>query len=178
MIAPLVNGQTLGESTLLDTNQVLRAHMIEIPATSVNAENFKGDPLGNAPAELNGYEGKFVLLNFWATWCTPCLTEMPDLNQLHKQLSPANFTVLAVAMGQEKKLIEGFVSKQNFAFPVLADPDMKISELYGVRSLPTTYLITPDRKIIGRALGPREWSEQTLTRLFAQLARQPSGDGS
>ena len=116
-----------------------------------------------------------AILNFWATWCSPCLKEMPDLDQVYQSLGPENLVVLAVSMGESRERVRKFLKKRNYSFPVMTDPEMEITRLYGVRNIPITYLVDPSGVIIGRALGPREWSEPKLLKFFRSRMNRQAG---
>ena len=116
-----------------------------------------------------------AVVNFWATWCSPCLKEMPDLDQVYQSLGPENLIVLAVSMGESRERVRKFLKKRNYSFPVMTDPEMEITRLYGVRNIPITYLVDPSGVIIGRALGPREWSEPKLLKFFRSRMNRQAG---
>ena len=156
-----------------EDQHLLRDQFIELPSTPLDAENFQGVPVNGTQSELFMYQNKFILLNFWATWCVPCLKELPDMERLHQKLSKEGLVILAVAMGEDKQKVKKFLKKHNLHFPIMADPEMEISELYGVKNLPTTFLIDRDRVIIGRALGPREWSNPDLVEFFRKKIKVP-----
>ena len=129
------------------------------PATSwLVAQNFTGKLADEKNVNLNDYSGRFVLLNFWATWCSPCLKEMPDFEEAYREIGKDKLVVLAVGMGEDTKKISKFIEKYGFSFPLLADPNLVISNLYGVKNIPVTYLIDPKGLVLGRALGIREWA--------------------
>ena len=133
------------------------------PATQwIEAHDFAGDMMDGKTVNLKDYRGRFVLLNFWATWCSPCLKEMPDLEKAYRQMGKEKLVVLAVGMGESVEKIKAFFNKYGFSFPLLADKKMEITKLYGVRNIPVTYLIDPAGIVLGRALGIRDWASPDL----------------
>ena len=133
------------------------------PATQwIEAHDFAGEMMNAKTVNLKDYRGRFVLLNFWATWCSPCLKEMPDLEKAYLQMGKEKMVVIAVGMGESVKKIETFFDKYGFTFPLLADNQMEITKLYGVKNIPVTYLIDPDGIVLGRALGIRDWASPDL----------------
>jgi peroxiredoxin len=133
------------------------------PATQwIEAHDFAGDMMDGKTVNLKDYRGRFVLLNFWATWCSPCLKEMPDLEKAYRQMGQEKLVVLAVGMGESVEKIKAFFNKYGFSFPLLADKKMEITKLYGVRNIPVTYLIDPAGIVLGRALGIRDWASPDL----------------
>ena len=146
--------------------KVLRDHQIQITHSPLQAKDFQGFAFNGAKERLSQYRGKPILLNFWASWCVPCLKEMPDMEKVHLALSKVGFVVLGVAMGEDAEKVKKFLDKYPFTFPIIADPNMEISEMYGVRNLPITYLIDSSGYIYARAIGPREWGDDRLLEYF------------
>ena len=157
---PLAQSKEAPLST--DEKKVLKKLRIT-PATQwIEAHDFAGKMMDAKSVNLQDYRGRFVLLNFWATWCSPCLKEMPDLENAYNEMGQEKLVVLAVGMGESVKKIKAFFNKYGFTFPLLADNRMKITKLYGVRNIPVTYLIDPDGVVLGRALGVRDWASPDL----------------
>ena len=145
-----------------DEKEVLKKLRIT-PATQwIEAHDFAGDLMDAKTVNLKDYRGRFVLLNFWATWCSPCLKEMPDFEKAYLQMGHDKLIVLAVGMGESIEKIKAFSNKYGFSFPLLADNKMEITKLYGVRNIPVTYMIGPDGVVLGRALGIRDWASPDL----------------
>lgn len=133
------------------------------PATAwIDAHNFAGKLPDEKTVNLKDYRGRFILLNFWATWCSPCLKEMPDFEKAYQQMGQEKLIVLAVGMGEDTKKISKFAEKYGFTFPMVADPKLEITNLYGVKNIPVTYLIDPEGVVLGRALGIRDWANPDL----------------
>ena len=96
---------------------------------------------------------KSVLVNFWATWCSYCVEEMPDLVKLQAKNEPRGFTVLGVNAGENASQAAAFIRKHGINFPVVLDEDMAVSQQYNLIGLPTSFLISSDGKIIGQYTG-------------------------
>jgi thiol-disulfide isomerase/thioredoxin len=107
--------------------------------------------------DLSDYRGKVVVLNFWATWCGPCVKEMPAFEKLADRLSNEPFALLAVNFGEKADRIEPFLKKIGVDIPVLLDPDMGTSKAWVKSGLPTTYIIDADQNIRYQVLGVMEW---------------------
>ena len=151
------------QATLADAERKLLESLRITPATIwIEAHNFAGELSDGKIVRLEDYQGRFVLLNFWATWCSPCLKEMPEFEKAFQEMGEEKLVVLAVGMGEDKIKISKFAEKYGFTYPLLADPDMEITRLYGVKNIPVTYLIDPKGVILGRALGVREWANLDL----------------
>lgn len=98
---------------------------------------------GGESITLSELRGQVVLLNFWATWCEPCVDEMPDLDQLQREQGQSHrFQILAVNMAESDEAVTAFRSRLGLALPLLLDHDIAVtSHLYSIRSLPSTILI-------------------------------------
>ena len=145
-----------------EDRKLLKSLRITPPSIWIEAHDFAGELNDGSIINLKDYHHRFVLLNFWATWCVPCLKEMPDLEKAYQQMGSKKLIVLAVGMGEDKSSISRFVEKHEFTFPMIADSTLEIARLYGVESIPITYLINPEGIIIGRALGIRDWGSPEL----------------
>jgi len=145
-----------------EDRKLLKSLRITPPSIWIEAHDFKGELKDGSIINLKDYHHRFVLLNFWATWCVPCLKEMPDLEDAYKKMGSKKLIVLAVGMGEDKRSISKFAEKHGLTFPMVADTTLEIARLYGVENIPVTYLINPDGVIIGRALGIRDWASPEL----------------
>lgn len=92
--------------------------------------------------ELNDYEGQPIIINFWATWCEPCLAEMPDLQRLYDEYTNSGLIVLGVNLGESQSDVDEWREKLSLTFPMLID-DGRIAGLYRLRTQPTTFIISP-----------------------------------
>ncbi len=102
---------------------------------------------------LNDFRGKRVLLNFWATWCGPCLDEMPVLRKVQDQWWEKGLVVLLINMGESASRVRGFVKRYALSFPMLLDPNTELFVKLDVRTLPTSLLIDSDGTIVARKVG-------------------------
>lgn len=110
------------------------------------APDFTLTNLAGEKVALSDYRGKYVVLNFWATWCPPCRKEIPDLNAFHEE-NKDEFVVLAVDLGESKEKVQQFISYGGYTFPVLLDKEREIGSRYNVSVIPTSYFIGPQGKI-------------------------------
>lgn len=111
-------------------------------------EDLKGNKV-----TLSELRGKKVYLNFWATWCTYCVKEMPDMEKLYQETKDSDLVMLAINVGEDKKTVEDFIAKQNFSFTVLLDTTGEVSQLYQVSGLPTSYFIDTHGHLANGATG-------------------------
>jgi cytochrome c biogenesis protein CcmG/thiol:disulfide interchange protein DsbE len=119
------------------------------PAPDFRAQRLDGS--GRART-LRDYKGEVVLLNVWATWCPPCLQEMPSLQRLHETLAARGLRIVAISIDDagSEALIADFVREQGLTFEVLHDPAGAVMESYGMRGVPETFLISRDGRILLR----------------------------
>lgn len=113
---------------------------------------------GGGSVRLSDLRGRPVLVNFWASWCGPCRSEMPAMQRLYERWQPEGFTILAVNQGEPEATAVAFAQSLGLTFPLALDTDYAVSDLYAVRSLPTSFFI--DREgvirsiVIGAMNGP------------------------
>jgi peroxiredoxin len=141
------------------------------PARPKVADDFTLPMSDGGSFTLSAQRGKVVLVNFWATWCPPCLEEMPAMERLWRRHKDAGFVLLAVSLDSDPKKVPPFVSAHKFTFPVAVDPKMTVAERYGVRALPSSFVIDRDGTVIGIALGPRAWDGAAAHGLVQAMLR-------
>ena len=128
-----------------------------ITATTMASEvkDFSYPDLQGKTHHLSDYRGKWVLVNYWATWCPPCLEELPELEIFHNNYKDKLAVVLGVNMeGIKADKLKGFVDDQFISYPILLAGD-DVSQLLGkVPGLPTSYLVNPQGEIVARQVGP------------------------
>ncbi len=117
------------------------------------APDFELFDLDNQQVSLSDFRGQPVLLNFWATWCWPCRSEMPYLHQINEEWSKKGLVLLAVDVGENKAAVGGYLSDNKLDLPVLLDTNGIIFRMYKITNIPTTFFIDKDgiiqKKIIG-----------------------------
>ena len=120
---------------------------------------------------LSDYKGQVVLVNFWATWCPPCVHEMPSIQRLKEKLTGQPFEVLAVDMGQTKGAIEAFLKKLKFTptFTILLDGDGQVVQQWKVFAAPTTFILGPDGRIRYALFGGMEWDRPDVVKTIRGL---------
>jgi len=136
----------------------------------VAAPQFSVPSLKGQELALHDFQGKYLLVNFWATWCGPCKVEMPSLESLYREFKDRNLAVIAISndiFGAQ--VVDPYIQAHNFTFRVGLDPKLKTSNEFGVISLPTTFLIDPQGKIIGVLNGAENWSAPKTLLYFDQL---------
>lgn len=115
------------------------------------------------------YQGKVLLINFWATWCGPCLDEMPSIQRLKEKLAGRPFVVLAVNLDEPESRIRKFLTQMNIDFPILLDPGRKVARAWDARILPASFVIGPDGKIRYTLVGGIEWDNEHIVARISEL---------
>jgi peroxiredoxin len=133
------------------------------------APDFSLKDLGGGMVSLTSMRGKVLLLNFWATWCPPCVSEMPSLNKLYQELRPRGFEVVAVSLDKSADGVREYVSKRGFKFLVLIDESNTVSRRYKVFSTPTTFLIDRQGNIVERFYGEYDWQDRDIRTKIEKL---------
>ncbi|MGE0357568.1 MAG: TlpA family protein disulfide reductase [Burkholderiales bacterium] len=122
--------------------------------------------------DLARLRGKVVLVNFWATWCAPCVEEMPALARLRSRLSSRGFEVLAVNQGEMPARVEAFVERTGLDLPILMDRDKAAAKAWKVRALPTTFVIDAAGRIRLSAEGELDTGEALEAAIVPLLPRE------
>jgi peroxiredoxin len=134
------------------------------------APDFSLKDLKGREVEIKQFKGKVIFLNFWATWCGPCKEEMPGMEALHRQLKEKNFVMLTISVDYEGiRPVQEFINKHQYTFPVLLDPKGETLDLFEVKGIPTTFLIDKKGKMLGKAIGPRDWKSIEVESLLNLL---------
>ncbi len=157
------------------TEDLFEAAGVVRPKTRVEAPAFTLKSLDGTEKSLSDFRGKVILLNFWATWCVACKSEMPSMERLWREFKDKGLVVVAVAGDRgfwSSSRVKKFVKDFGLTFPVLLDPSGKVRKTYEVRFLPTSYIIGRDGKITGKAVGDRVWDTEAAKRFFEQLLAQ------
>jgi len=140
---------------------------------SVKAPDFVLSTLDGRKVSLKDLRGKAVFLNFWATWCPPCVVEMPSMEALHKRFKGKGLVVLAVNDAENVNKVGSFIKKRGYTFHVLLDSDGLVTDgSYRVVGLPTTYLIDSNGMVVGKAEGVRAWDSPESFRLMEEIIKR------
>ena len=142
-------------------------------ATGAAAPAIGLSDLGGTPRSLDALRGKVVVVNFWATWCPPCVEEMPSLERLHRSLGPQGLAVVAISTDEDETELRRFVAQQQLTLPVWRDPGGSVaSGSYHTTGYPETFVIDRSGALLEHVVGPAEWdSPQRLASFRQRLGR-------
>jgi peroxiredoxin len=118
---------------------------------------------------LADYRGKVVLINFWATWCTPCREEMPSIERLRQAMKGRPFAVLAVNLAEPEPRVRSFLQSMPLGFPVVLDADMTAAKAWKVRQLPASFVVGTDGRVRYSYVGGLDWSRDAVRKTISAL---------
>ena len=139
----------------------------------VPAPNFTLPGLDGKMVSLADYKGKVVFLNIWATWCPPCVEEMPSMEKLYQELKGEDFEILAVSIDAlGAKEVIPFMKKHQLSFPALTDTKGAIKSLYQTTGIPESFIIDKNGIIVEKIIGPSDWATTSTFRYFRNLIQR------
>ena len=132
------------------------------PSFSITADN------GRAITAAN-FGGKVLLVNFWATWCAPCVQEIPSLNLLQSRFRDRGLVVLGISVDKDETAYRQFVSRFRLSFLTARDPEQKINHDYGTSQFPETYVINAEGKVVNKIVGEANWTDDKMVNYVQSL---------
>jgi cytochrome c biogenesis protein CcmG/thiol:disulfide interchange protein DsbE len=153
--------------------------LFAMPSYRQGEASIAGKPAVDFPLTLAGkserlsdLKGKVVVLNFWATWCPPCVAETPSLNRLQKYIDSRGGMVLGVSVDEDGVAYEKFLKDQSVVFPTYRDATKKSASDYGTSIYPETYIIDRRGKIARKFVGEQQWDSAEMREYFDALLGQ------
>jgi cytochrome c biogenesis protein CcmG, thiol:disulfide interchange protein DsbE len=122
-------------------------------AVGTPAPDFELKTVEGKTYKLSDLKGKPVMLNFWATWCPPCRAEMPIMEAVYKEYEAQGFVILAINLGESDVAIKSFRDRLGLTFPIVVDKDDKVTRMYDIVPLPTSYFVDKDGIVQGKWTG-------------------------
>jgi cytochrome c biogenesis protein CcmG, thiol:disulfide interchange protein DsbE len=139
------------------------------------APDFQLRSLAGGSADLGSLRGRLVLVNIWATWCAPCVQEMPSLERLHRTLGPEGLVVMGVSVDPEDAAVSDFVKRYGLTFPILRDPAAHTAASFHTTGYPETFVIGRDGTLLRSIVGSAEWDTPEAIAYFrGLLPRRPA----
>ncbi len=138
------------------------------------APGFRLRSLAGGETALDSLRGKVVVLNFWATWCPPCVEEMPSLERLYRTLGPEGLAVVTVACDEDEADVRRFVTEHGLTLPVLRDPGGRVAaDDYRTTGYPETFVLDRAGALLRHTVGPAEWDAPQALAYFRGLMSGP-----
>jgi thiol-disulfide isomerase/thioredoxin len=134
-----------------------------------SVKDFTLRTLDGQQTTLSALKGKVVFLNFWATWCGPCRSEMPSMEALYQRFKSDGLVFAAVDIMENEADVRAFVQHNSLTFPVVLDLDGKVSAAYNIQAVPSTFIIDRDNKILLTVVGARDWYAPAVVEAFTEL---------
>jgi cytochrome c biogenesis protein CcmG/thiol:disulfide interchange protein DsbE len=138
------------------------------------APDFRFKDQSGQQFSLSDFRGKVVLVNLWATWCSPCREEIPSLESLLRQMSPNNLKLLALSVDDSWVPVNEFMRESGVALPVYADFDRQISTRYGTFKFPETYVVDKKGKVVLKIIGATDWVAPDMVAYLRKLTTETS----
>jgi thiol-disulfide isomerase/thioredoxin len=136
--------------------------------------NFSLTDLKGTTRTLDEFRGKVVVINFWASWCVPCVTEMPGMQRLQDALEAQPFEILAINVSESENRVREFIKRMKLNMTILLDLDRGTFEAWQGKVLPTSFLLDRTGKIRYQVTGPIEWDGEEAGKIIEALIQHPS----
>ncbi|MBI4689102.1 MAG: TlpA family protein disulfide reductase [Nitrospirae bacterium] len=135
------------------------------------APDFELRDINGKRVTLYEFKGKVVLVNFWATYCGPCISEMPSMNNLYLTFKDKGFVVIAVSINSSMSSVKSFAAENKLAFHIVMDLDRKVYSKFAVRGIPASFLIDKNGIIMDRIMGEEEWDSSDMKNKILRLLK-------
>ncbi len=135
-----------------------------------SAPDFTVPALPSGSLNLKSYQGQVVLVNFWATWCPPCVEETPSLVEFSDKLKARGVVVLGISVDDNLDALKNFSEANHISFPVGSDPDRALAARYGTYQFPETYILDRHGRLAEKIIGPTDWSDPRIQEFVLSLA--------
>ena len=165
--------------SMANVGDLLRQNSIVPVEPPTGAADFTLPMLSGGSGSLSDYQGQWVVLTFWASWCGPCRMEMPTLERLHQQREDAGIAVVGVSLDSSREVAGTFARKLQLSFPQFWDEKGRVGADYRASAIPLTYVIDPGGQVVGTSRGARDWSalEPMLDSLLGSAATDLAATG-
>lgn len=136
------------------------------------APDFSLEDTNGNQISLSGLRGKVVMVNFWATWCPPCIEEMPSMERLNEVMADDDFVMLAINTEENgRSVVPKFLNKNPYTFTILYDDKGGVQEQYGVYKFPESFIIRKDGTVAEKIIGPHDWSSSRTIAYLKDLTK-------
>ena len=171
-VLQILDPVTAAGSDETDLAQLFRdMYIMQSPGAGIPVE-FELNDANGGPHKLSDFRGKIVFLNFWTTWCPTCRIEMPSMEKLHQQFKNTDFAMMTINLQESVSRVKEFFKEFKLTFTALMDTGGDVGVMFSINQIPTTYILDKKGRIIGKALGPREWDSPKSIALFEHLTNR------
>jgi peroxiredoxin len=145
-----------------------------LPRVGQPLADFTLRDLHGRTVQLSALHGKVVFVNIWATWCQPCIDEMPTIQRLYDRLHAQGLEVLAVSLDPlGEQVVAPFMRDYQLTFPALLDTTSSVERLYGTTGVPESFIVDKRGILVDKVVGPRDWSHPQIITMFERLLAAP-----
>ncbi len=147
---------------------------LRTPVVGVNdrAPDFSVTTDNGRTISRSDFGGRLLVLNFWATWCPPCIEEMPSLDRLQQRFASSGLVVLGISVDRDGDAYRRFLERARVSFLTARDPEARISSRYGTFKFPETYLIDRRGRVREKIIGPADWTEAAMMERIRRLLEE------
>ena len=138
------------------------------------APDFVLPGVDGAPVSLAKYRGRVVLVNFWATWCPPCVEETPSLEQFASELHGRGVVVIGVSVDESGRALRAFIKQYHLTYPIARDPGGSMAARFGTFKFPETYILGRDGHLAEKIIGAYDWGDPHIIQFVEDLAGRPT----
>ncbi|HVA01110.1 MAG TPA: TlpA disulfide reductase family protein [Terriglobia bacterium] len=156
---------------------VLHPHSRRPVALGDPAPGFSLPRIPSGNLSLADFRGKVVVLNFWATWCPPCVAETPSLEAFAAKVQDRGVVVLSVSVDEDSAVLQKFVEAYHLTYPVARNPNRGVPARYGTFKFPETYIIDRGGRVADKIVGPTDWTDPRMIAFVESLAGGASASG-
>ena len=144
-----------------------------VPGFSLPLFSPLGGPNAAGPAALSlaDYRGRVVVLNFWATWCPPCVAETPSLEEFAEQVRPLGVAVIGVSVDEDPAALSAFIAKYHLTYPMAREPSRSLAARYGTLQFPETYIIDRRGRLAEKIISNTDWVDARMLAFIRDLAQ-------
>jgi peroxiredoxin len=142
-----------------------------IPVIGQPLPNFDLAADGGRSIRLADLRGKVVVVNFWATWCPPCVEELPSLDRFARTYAPRGVEVVAISVDDDVKAYRDFLQARSLSLRTVLDPGKSVSAQYGTFKYPETYIADRQGRLVRKIVGPADWMDPRVTEMFDELLK-------
>ncbi len=137
------------------------------------APDFVVPAFPSGQVRLHDLRGRVSLVNFWATWCPPCVDESPSLQKFAEQMRGQGVEVVGISVDQDPAALQTFVNRFHLTFTIGRDPDQALAHHYGTFKYPETYIVDRDGRVAEKIIGPIDWQDPRIINFVQSLTGRP-----